>query len=197
MFVTHINQQVSSDHSIFEKELLPHINALKTFLLSLKEKPILVDVGSGDFNVGMKFPEIVKFYHACDIVSDLQEHNRKKFKFSNVKFHCLNAIDDVLPEGDVIVIRQVLQHLSNEQILKVIDKCYSFDKWIITDHLPSNSDFIPNLDISAGSGIRILFNSGVVLSEPPFSVTGYSSRILCEVSEYGGVIRTTLYERII
>ena len=114
-----------------------------------------------------------------------------------MKFHCLNAIEDVLPEGDIIVIRQVLQHLSNDQILKVVDKCYKFDKWVVTDHLPSNSDFMPNLDISAGSGIRVLFNSGVVLSEPPFSISGYSSRILCEVPEYGGVIRTTLYERIL
>ena len=31
--------------------------------------------------------------------------------------------------------------------------------------------------------------------EPPFNVNGYATRILCEVPESGGVIRTTLFER--
>lgn len=35
MFVSYQNQQVAEDHSIFEKELLPHINALKTFAFHL------------------------------------------------------------------------------------------------------------------------------------------------------------------
>ena len=51
-------------------------------------------------------------------------------------------------------------------------------------------------DTVAANGIRILFDSGVDLLAPPFNAKGYSHRILCESSEYGGVIRTTLFERL-
>jgi hypothetical protein len=173
----------------------PYVDAVRILLSRLPEKPVVVDLGSGDFNVGGKFVDLARHYFACDIVAELQEHNRRHFPFPNVEFLRLNAIDDNLPDGDVIFIRQVLQHLPNKDIRKILDKCCKYDRWVVTEHLPSGADFVPNVDIAAGCGFRPLFNSGVVLTAPPFSVAGYSSRVLCEVSEYGGVIRTILFER--
>jgi len=173
----------------------PYIKAVHTLLASFPDKPILVDLGSGDFNVGRNFVEFAKHYYACDIVVELQEHNRKHFDFPNVEFLSLNAVDDTLPDGDIIFVRQVFQHLSNVHIQQALEKCQKYQRWVITEHLPSTSDFLPNTDITAGCGIRMLMNSGVVLTAPPFNVTGYATRVLCEVPEYGGVIRTILFER--
>ncbi len=125
----------------------------------------------------------------------MQEHNRQTFAFPNVEFLTLNAVDDPVPDGDIVFIRQVFQHLSNGHIQQVIGKCLKFKRWVITEHLPAMSGFQPNADITAGCGIRILVNSGVVLTAPPFNVTGYTTRVLCEVPEHGGLIRTTLFER--
>lgn len=173
----------------------PYVQAVREVLARFSTKPVVVDVGSGDFNVGRHFIDLAARYYACDIVADLQAYNRQKYAFDNVKFVCTNAVDDELPDGDIIIIRQVLQHLSNAQIQKIIDKCYRFPHWVITEHLPTSTSFEPNRDIDAGCGIRILFGSGVDLLAPPFSVQGYSHHVLCELTEQGGIIRTTLFER--
>lgn len=181
----------SHDSAIIE----PYVKAVRALLSSLPGKPAVIDLGSGDFNVGRHFVDFVRHYYACDIVPDLQEYNRQHFVFSNVEFLCVNAVENELPAGDVVCIRQVLQHLSNAQIQQVIDRCQKYGRWIVSEHLADASGFIPNVDISAGCGTRVLFKSGVVLTAPPFNVTGYSTRTLCEVYGYGGVIRTTLFER--
>ena len=173
----------------------PYVQAVQALLASFPDKPVLVDLGSGDFNVGRHFVDFAKYYYACDIVAELQAYNRTHFDFPNVEFLGLNAVDDALPDGDIIFIRQVFQHLSNAQIGQVLKKCQKFQRWVITEHLPGTPDFSPNADITAGCGIRMLFDSGVVLTAPPFNVTGYAIRLLCEVPEYGGVIRTILFER--
>ena len=173
----------------------PYVREMRIFLASFPFRPTVVDLGSGDFNIGRHFVDMADCYYACDIVPELQEYNRTKFSFLNVQFVCLNIVKDDLPDGDVIFLRQVLQHLSNEHIQKVMDKCRKYRRWVVTEHLPAGIDFKPNVDITAGCGIRILFNSGIDLIEPPFNVNGYITRILCEVPESGGVIRTTLFER--
>jgi hypothetical protein len=173
----------------------PYVEAIQKLLTSFVEKPVLVDIGSGDFNVGKNFVEYAKYYYACDIVPELQEFNQQNFNFSNVKFLKLNAVQDMLPDGDILFVRQVFQHLSNAHIAEVLEKCQKFPRLIITEHLPLDENFKANVDIAAGCGIRMLFNSGVVLTEPPFSLSGYSTTVLCEVPEYGGLIRTVLFER--
>ena len=181
----------SHDPAIVE----PYVRTVRQFLERLNQKPVIVDLGSGDFNVGKHFVDLAARYFACDIVEELQAFNRQKFGYENVEFLCINAVKDELPEGDVIIIRQVLQHLSNAQIANILEKCVRFPQWLITEHLPGDLSFVPNHDIDAGYGIRLLFDSGVDLLAPPFSIQDYSHRVLCEVTEHGGVIRTTLFER--
>lgn len=175
--------------------VVPYVSAVRAYLAGLPARPVVVDLGCGDFNVGKNFVDWVSEYHACDIVPALQEHNRSEFGRDNLHFPCVNIIDDVLPDGDIVVIRQVLQHLSNAQINRVIDKCGKYDTWIVTEHLPSGAGFEPNIDISAGCGIRVLVKSGVVLTAPPFSLGGYQGRILCDIAYHGEIIRTILFER--
>lgn len=175
--------------------VIPYVREVRAVLSSFPSKPVVVDLGSGDFNVGRHFVGYADRYYACDIVPELQEQNRKRFGLPHVEFLCLDIIEHDLPDGDVVFIRQVLQHLSNEHIRKVVAKCYKYHRWIITEHLPAERNFEPNVDIITGSGIRVLFDSGVVLTEPPFNVNGYATRVLCEVPEHDSVIRTTLFER--
>ena len=63
----------------------------------------------------------------------------------------------------------------------------------MTEHLPARPDFKANADKSAGSAIRPFFGSGIVLTQPPFSLKVLGEHMLCEVPEQGGVIRTTRY----
>src|SRR5262249_8800590 len=75
----------------------------------------IVDLGCGDFQVGSalmgKLPNLV--YVGCDIVPELIEHNTKLYATDQICFRQLDIVADPLPKGDVYLVRQVLQHLSN------------------------------------------------------------------------------------
>ena len=172
----------------------PYVEAVRRYLHSLERPVHVVDIGCGDFNVGRRLVDCTDSYTACDIVPELIERNRERFKDPRVRFQVLNAIEDELPAGNVVCVRQVLQHLSNEHIAAIAGKLKRYPRWVITEHLPATADFEPNVDQRHGSSIRLEeSSSGVVLTASPFGVRPASERVLCEVPSYGGVIRTVAY----
>lgn len=150
-----------------EKIIVPYIKAVNSFFKSFKEPLTVCDLGCGDFNVGKQLLTYVKEYIAVDIVFDLIERNKEKFKRENVHFVCSDISKDTLPKTDCVLIRQVLQHLSNDEVSRIVPKLKEYTYLILTEHLPEN-DFIPNLDIISGQGIRLKKNSGINLLAAPF-----------------------------
>lgn len=171
-----------------------YVEQVTEVLRSLPKKPDVVDLGCGDFAVGSRIRPFCGTYVACDIVPQLIAHNKVQYGVLDVDFRVLNLVSDPLPAGDVVCIRQVLQHLSNDDILQVVPKIRStYATLILTEHIPKSATFTPNLDKPTGPGIRIGYHSGIVLTQPPFNLRALEERVLCEVDEAGGVIRTTLY----
>src|ERR1039457_3155076 len=171
-----------------------YVGAVNAFLDTFSQPQILVDLGCGDFNVGSRIAPRAKKYIACDLVSGVIEDNRRTFSLENAEFRVLDPVSEDLPDGEVIFVRQVLQHLSNGDIRKFCAKVSKHcSHLVLTEHLPSVPEFIPNIDKSNNCRIRLEFGSGVVLSEKPFNLKYRDKRVLCEVPEYGGIIRTTLY----
>jgi SAM-dependent methyltransferase len=171
----------------------PYVKSVREFLAGLPRPPRVVDLGCGDFQVGRQLRDACSDYIACDVVPDLIQHNRKSFARLQVDFRCLNIIDDELPEGEVVFLRQVLQHLSNEQIARVLPKLRRYRFAVITEHLPGDAAFAPNLDHQFGSGIRVTRNSGVVLTAPPFNFKVASETHLLSVGSGAGVITSISY----
>ncbi len=171
-----------------------YVQSVSNFIKSLNIKPNALDLGCGDFNVGSQIREYCGIYIACDIVNALIEFNKHKFSKMDVDFRVLDLIEDELPKADVVFIRQVLQHLSNAQIQKLLPKLNKGFTWLIlTEHLPSNGNFPHNLDQNNSHNIRLGRNSGVVLSSPPFNLSALEERVLCEVREGSGTIKTIAY----
>lgn len=131
---------------------------------------------------------------ACDIVPELIAFNHRKFRAANLDFRIVDAIDDDLPQADVVVIRQVLQHLSNAQVAKISSKLKRYKAAIVTEHVPADADFMPNKDQVAGPHTRLGLGSGVVLTAPPFDLSPRNVRQLCAVGQHGGIISTIAYE---
>jgi Methyltransferase domain len=138
----------------------------------------LVDLGCGDFNVGSRLRTHVGTYTGVDVVPALIEYNQKQFGDKDVAFKCLNIIDDDLPEGDLCLIRQVLQHLSNAQIELVLPKLARYEFVIVTEHVYEGPGFKPNMDKPQGPGTRIPRQSGVYLDAPPFNKTATLLRMI-------------------
>lgn len=178
-----------------EKTVPVYISAVQDILSSYTIKPAVVDIGCGDFSIGSQLRPMCGKYIACDIVPTLIEHNEEKYRSLDVDFRVVDLISDPLPGGNIVFIRQVLQHLTNEQIKQLIPKLkVNFETLILTEHLPEDIDFIPNIDHPAGPGIRLFVDSGIVLTEKPFNLDVLDEKVLCEVENYGGVIRTTMYK---
>ena len=188
--VTYYSGEGSHDLLIIQ----PYINAVTSFLTSFKTPLIVCDLGCGDFNVGKELIPYTKKYYAIDIVSDLIIYHKKTFKTTQVEFHCLDISQDDLPLGDCAIVRQVLQHLSNAEVQRILVKLASFRYVILTEHLPEG-DFIPNKDIIAGQGTRLKKQSGLDIVAAPFYFKVKETKILSAVilPNSKGIIITSLY----
>ncbi len=173
----------------------PYINILISFLKSFTYPLVVCDLGCGDFNVGKKLVKHAKKYVAVDIVKDLIMYNEEKFVAENLEFRCLDIATDDLPDGDCALLRQVLQHLSNTEIQSILSKLSKYKYVILTEHLPTG-DFVPNIDIISGQGIRLKKQSGLNVLAPPFNFRVKKEKQLLAVilDRYKGSIVTTLYQ---
>ena len=173
----------------------PFVDPVRNFLRSLPRKPDVVDLGCGDFNVGAQLRPYCGRYVACDVVPDLIEHNKSAFASLAVDFRCLDVVTEPLPAGEVVLLRQLLQHLSNEHIQEVVAKLRQYRYIVVADHQPVG-DFTPNLDIATGIRVRPEMHSAVDLTAEPFNLRAVEQRELSRVqhrSEKGEVLVTTLY----
>lgn len=163
------NEFYSGDGSHLADLTDPYIARVRQFLQSFNKPPVVFDMGCGDFNVGRQLAPYARKYIAADIVKDLIERNRKEYDMQNIEFLCLDLAEDEWPTAGCVILRNVLQHLSNAEIQKITAKLPKYKYIILTEHLPEGN-FTPNKDIISGQGIRLKRDSGVDLEAPPFNL---------------------------
>jgi SAM-dependent methyltransferase len=78
----------------------------------------MLDIPCGDFNWMQELDLGKVEYIGADIVAPLIEENRRKFASERRKFLVANVIKDVLPSVDLVLCRDCLVHLSNEDALR-------------------------------------------------------------------------------
>ena len=184
----------SHDLNLTEK----YVKDLSSFLITL-DSPSILDLGCGDFEVGSKLLLFAGKYIAADVSSLVVEQNKIMFSDSGVKFIQLDASVDELPIVDVIIIRQVLQHLSNYDIQNILNNInLSNAKYLcITEHLPIENNFTPNIDKPTSVGIRLSLGSGVDIEKSPFTFFSKSSSELSNIETVAEGLKsrliTTLY----
>jgi hypothetical protein len=92
------------------------------------------------------------------------------------------------------MVRQVMQHLSNSEIIELLSKLKNFKYIIVTEHLPI-PQFKANLDLVTGQGNRLKIKSGVVLTEAPFYFKPLEEKHLLTLKvDAKSVIKTILYK---
>ena len=184
----------SGEGSHHPEIITPYLEIVSDFFKSFSEPLVVCDLGCGDFNIGKHLVKFTKNYIAIDIVDDLIERNKTLFKADNLEFQCLDISKDKLPHADCIILRQVLQHLSNTEIKNILKKLKDYKYIVLTEHIPFG-DFIPNKDIISGQGIRFKKNSGIDILDKPFNFKIKEEKQLGEhaLENEKGCIVTTLY----
>lgn len=130
----------------------------------------VVDLGCGDFAIGKRIVDGSGVrYTGIDVVPELIEHHQKNSANSRVDFRCANIVSDDLPQADLYLIRQVLQHLSNDEVGEVLRNLSNCSKALISEHVPIHPKSI-NLDKPHGPDIRRFAGSGLYIDQAPFSI---------------------------
>jgi SAM-dependent methyltransferase len=123
----------------------------------------VVDAGCGDWTFSSVIDWNGASYLGVDIASDVIATVRAKHEKANITFQVGDITDD-LPAADLLISKDVLQHLSNELVHNFIENNLRKRKykWVILTNDRGNT----NSDVESG-GYR-----AIDLSAPPFDVKG-------------------------
>ena len=145
-------------------------------LSELNSNATIVDLGCGDFWVGAwlleRLPSVK--YIGCDVVPELVEYNRKTFGSNRIEFRLLDIVSADLPIGDICLVRQVFQHLSNQEIACTLPKLQKYRHVYVTEGHPIVREGKINPDKPTGEDVRFDWTTGhgrgVELDHPPYNL---------------------------
>ena len=122
---------------------------LQEFLRENNIKTV-VDVGCGDWT----FSQFINWngidYVGYDVVKSLVDENNKKFGNAHCRFVHGNALDIDLPPADLLICKDVLQHLPTLDIKRFLQQCKKFKHCLITSGVYFVSETGSNRNIQAG-----------------------------------------------
>ena len=102
------------------------------------------------------------------------EYNRKTFGNNRIEFRLLDIVSSDLPIGDICLVRQVFQHLSNQEIARTLPKLQKYRHVYVTEGYPIVREGKINPDKPTGEGIRFDRMTGrgrgVELDQPPYNL---------------------------
>jgi SAM-dependent methyltransferase len=110
----------------------------------------VVDVGCGDWQFSTEMDWSGIRYHGFDVVESVVEANKASFASDTISFQTMCSIND-LPRADLVVCKDVLQHLPNQDVNEYLDyfsSCYKY-AIVTNDIFP---DAYTNADIRHGAG---------------------------------------------
>lgn len=88
----------------------------------------ITDFGCGDWQFSKHIDFSLVQYTGFDVVENVIRENRRRFSNTNLNFNLLRDINE-LPGGDLLIAKEVLQHLPNNDIIEYIShfrKKYKF-----------------------------------------------------------------------
>jgi len=133
---------------------------------------VVLDIGCGDFQVAKRFLDRCDTkvtYIGADVVESLVLRNSRLFSSPRVTFCKLDAVEDSWPHADLVLIREVLQHLSLKSVSKIISKVSGAPYALVTDHCVYET-LHPNVDLPDGAYARVALGSGTFLDRHPFNL---------------------------
>lgn len=127
----------------------------------------VIDIGCGDWLVGELIDWGDSTPIATDIASNVIEENKKIYP--HIDFRVLNTFTEELPTADLCLVRQVFQHLSNEDISKLLFRFKKYKYIIVTDGISKNTQlWNKNQDKTTNNKVRV---NGLFLESQPFNQT--------------------------
>ena len=122
----------SGSGSNVSKDTLKYIQILESIINNSEYNiKTICDIGCGDW----EFSQFINFgdkdYLGIDCVKYLIKINQDKYEKENIRFEHKIVNDDYIPKGfDLIIIKDVIQHWKDEDILKYLNEILINNKFI-------------------------------------------------------------------
>lgn len=109
----------------------------------------VVDMGCGDWQFSRYIDWSGIQYHGFDLVSSVIEANKKRFAKPGIDFTRYDGDFNQLPSADLLIAKDVLQHLSHANIMKFLPTLQRYSYCLITNCINPNGETV-NKDIQDG-----------------------------------------------
>ena len=118
-----------------------YLSFLKEFVRNNSTKSIL-DLGCGDFNLMKHFDFTDIQYLGVDLVTSVIDSNNQNYSNYNIKFEENDIISYKSDKiYDLVIVKDVLQHLSNKNIIKLVNNInFSKHTILVNDFTEKNID---------------------------------------------------------
>lgn len=124
------------------------VSFFNDFIKTHSDIKTVVDIGCGDGQTAKHFDISGKTYIGCDVSSFALDKIKKVHFSGNIRFQLLDATYGTLPDGDVAVVKDVLQHLSNESVSGILEKLDKYRYVIMQNDVYKNQ--LENKNIENG-----------------------------------------------
>lgn len=156
---------ISGSGSIVENAA-PYMSFLENFVKANEIKTI-IDIGCGDWLFSRHINWNNANYLGIDVVKRVIEKNNQQFANSKVSFIHGDSNSFVLPNSDLLICKDDLQHLPHAEVFKFLKQIHKFKHCLITNDVDAHSLSSNNYDIAPGDDYRT-----IDLSKAPFNVKG-------------------------
>jgi len=102
----------------------PYVNYVNDVLRQYGVKSVL-DIGHGDWRMWPEEAFLGTDYIGIDVAIGVSESARQEFANSRRQFLSLNAVEDELPPGQLVLLKDVLQHLSDRDVARLLGRVRS------------------------------------------------------------------------
>ena len=130
-----------------EGSLPVHTHGYVAFLQGfLAEKRItsVVDMGCGDW----QFSRIIQWgsiqYRGYDVVRSVIERNSREYSAPNISFHLYSGNPEEFPPADLLISKDVLQHLSDDSVAKILPCLDRFKYSLVTNCVNPRGPTVPS-----------------------------------------------------
>ena len=157
----------------------PYVEFVNRWLISHPDVRTIVELGCGDWSTTRKIDlGETRSYLGIDIVNSVIEENGRRFGSERIRFLRSDFVEQLPPPSDLLLVKDVLQHLSNASVLRFLRSALNLCRFAILTNdfsrtayrpiffglkIPRRLDK-PNQDIGDGG------SRSIRLREPPFNV---------------------------